>query len=95
MDERLSAPGSNSIPLAGPAADGDYWHALIAEAEAANFLGFTTRCLQGWRSRGGGPVYDKPNALNVRYRRIDLRGWAESRLRTSTSGDGEGAACST
>ncbi len=87
MDEHPSAPGSNSILLAGPGADGDYWHALIAEAEAANFLGFTVRCLQNWRYRGGGPKYVRINKRN-RYRRIDLREFAERCLRISTSDPG-------
>ena len=35
--------------------DLDYWETLIDESEAADFLGLTPRCLQGWRYRGGGP----------------------------------------
>ena len=95
MSELPGDPGSSSTPLAGRETDSDYWHSLITEAEAANFLGFTVRCLQNWRYRGGGPVYVKPNARNVRYRRIDLRRWAEARLRTSTSDGGEGVPCGT
>lgn len=72
--------------------DIEYWERLIDEREAAAFLGFTVRCLQGWRHRGGGPRYIKINARNVRYRRGDLRQFVEKRLRTSTSDPGpEGA----
>ncbi len=80
-----------SVP-APSESDPSFWHSLINEAEAARFLGFTVRCLQGWRYRGGGPRYIKINGRNVRYRRIDLREHAEARLRTSTSDTGPEAA---
>ncbi len=60
--------------------DSDYWQALIDEGEAAGFIDQSKRTLQGHRYRGG-----------VKYRRIDLRRWAEARLRSSTSDDGPGA----
>lgn len=64
---------------------------LINETEAAQFLGYTTRCLQNWRVRGGGPRFVKTSARSVRYRRRDLMVWCESRLRVSTSDAGPGA----
>lgn len=58
---------------------------LLREPEAAAFLGFTPRALQAWRQRGGGPPFVRVSSRAIRYRRDDLIGWAESRLRTSTS----------
>ena len=34
--------------------DGNYWYALIGEAEAADFLNLSVRSMQGYRYRGGG-----------------------------------------
>ena len=72
--------------------DGDYWFGLIVEDEAARFLKFSARALQGWRYGGGGPRFVRVNLRCVRYRRIDLREWSEARLRTSTSDPGQEAA---
>ncbi len=58
---------------------------LLAEQEAADFIGVTRRALQQWRLTGTGPVYVKISARCVRYRRADLIKWAEERLTTSTS----------
>ena len=69
-----------------------FWVSLIDESEAAEFLKLTPRCMQGWRYRGRGPPHIRVSARCIRYRRCDLRDWAEARLRTSTSDIGEGAA---
>ncbi len=66
----------------------DYWDGLIDEQAAATFLDLTARTLQGWRYKGGGPRYIRVSARCIRYRRADLREWAEARLRTSTSDQG-------
>ncbi len=66
----------------------DYWHALIKEKTAADFLGLTIRTLQLHRQRGGGPRYVRLSARCVRYRRADLRAWADLHVRTSTSDTG-------
>lgn len=63
----------------------DYLDRLINEKEAAAFLGYSTRALQGWRLKGGGPAFVKVSSRSVRYRRRDLIAWADSRLRKSTS----------
>ena len=81
------APGQN----VGDGAE-NYWHALIDEKAAADFLGLTNRTLQALRQRGGGPQYIFLSARCLRYRRIDLRKWAEARMRTSTSDPGKEAA---
>jgi len=66
----------------------EYWHQLIGEQAAGAFLNLTTRTLQGWRYKGGGPQYIRVSARCIRYRRADLREWAEARLRSSTSDQG-------
>ncbi len=65
--------------------DTDYWHALIDEKSAAQFLALTHRTMQAMRQRGGGPRYVVISSRCLRYRRADIREWADSRLRTSTS----------
>ena len=72
--------------------DSDYWQALIDEGEAAEFLNQSQRTLQGYRYRGGGPLFARLSRRCVKYRRIDLRQWVEARLRRSTSDAGSEAA---
>ncbi len=73
-------------------ANSDYWYALINEEEAAKFAHLSIRTMQGFRYRGGGPRFVCISRRCVKYRRIDLRNWAEAKLRTSTSDSGsEGA----
>ena len=67
------------------ARDPDYLDRLINENEAAGFIGYSVRALQGWRVKGGGPRFIKVSARSIRYRRRDLIAWAESRLKASTS----------
>ena len=67
------------------ARDPDYLDRLINESEAAGFIGYTIRALQGWRVKGGGPKFIKISAKSIRYRRRDLIEWAESRLCAHTS----------
>ncbi len=95
----LNAGGNNNESLmppgrAGYVGDGDqdYWHALIDEKVAAEFLKLKVRTMQGFRHRGGGPLYVRLSSRCIRYRRVDLRQWADARVRTSTSDPGKGAA---
>ena len=67
------------------ARDPDYLDRLINENEAAGFIGYSVRALQGWRVKGGGPQFVKVSARSIRYRRRDLIAWAESRLRSNSS----------
>ncbi len=67
------------------ARDPDYLDRLINETEAAGFIGYTIRALQGWRVKGGGPKFIKVSARSIRYRRRELIEWAEARLRSHTS----------
>ena len=84
------APGvPNAADLAN---DADYWHALINEKEAGAFLGLTVRALQAMRQRGDGSRFIRLSSRCIRYRRADLKAWAEARLRTSTADDGLAAA---
>ncbi len=69
----------------------DYWDGLIDEQAASTFLGLTVRCLQGWRYKGGGPPFVRVSARCIRYRRCELREFADARLRTSTSDSGAAA----
>ena len=64
--------------------DADYWYGQINEKVAAAFLDLQARTLQTYRQRGSGPRYVAISPRCVRYRRVDLRAWAEARLRTST-----------
>ncbi len=67
------------------ARDPDYLDRMINEQKAGEFIGYTTRALQNWRLRGGGPMFVKVSGRSVRYRRRDLIQWAESLLVASTS----------
>ena len=62
----------------------NFWDGFIAETEAADYLCQSIRTLQKWRVTGFGPHFYKPGR-SVRYRRRDLREWAESRRRRHTS----------
>ena len=57
---------------------------LLNERQAAKSLTVGEKCLQAWRTRGGGPAYIKIGRL-IRYRQTDLDNWIEQRKRTSTS----------
>jgi hypothetical protein len=61
---------------------------LVDERTAAAMLGFTTRTLQAWRHRGGGPNYVRISSRCIRYRLADLQDFAAERVRTSTSDAG-------
>ncbi len=82
--EEGSAP---SLP-----SDQDYWNQLVNEEVAADFLGLHARTLQLRRQQGGGPIYVVISARCIRYRRCDLKAWADGRVRTSTSDRGQEAA---
>ena len=77
-------PESGSTP--------DFWFQLIDETAAAEFLDLTPRTMQAQRQRGGGARFVKISARCVKYRRVDLKTWAETRLRSSTSDRDEVAA---
>ncbi len=98
-NESLIPPGRSSYVADGApgqednGTDGaqDYWFSLINEKAAAAFLGLTDRTMQALRQRGGSPRYVYISSRCLRYRRADLRAWAEARMRTSTSDTGKAA----
>ncbi|MEA1833425.1 helix-turn-helix domain-containing protein [Methylobacterium durans] len=55
----------------------------LTPAEAAAHLSIPVRTLEGYRKRGGGPVYRKLGRKTVRYHRDDLTAWAEAGKRRS------------
>lgn len=58
---------------------------LLIEQEVAPILRVSIRTLQKWRVNGKGPPFIRVSARAIRYRRNDLDGWIERRLRKSTS----------
>ena len=82
--EPTAATGMDGMPR-GPLDASDYWQALINEKAAADFLDLSRRTMQGYRHRGGGPVFYRLSARTVRYKRIDLRAWADALAHSSTS----------
>jgi hypothetical protein len=54
------------------------------EIDAADYCTISVRTLQGYRVKGGGPLFSKIGA-RVIYRRIDLDSWVEANLVRSTS----------
>ncbi len=67
----------------------DYWFSLIDEKAAADFLDLTSRTMQKFRQVGDGAHFVRISARCVKYRRVDLKAYADARLRSSTSDSGE------
>ncbi len=87
------APTPDSAPLPKePISPEEFWNSLINEKAAANYLNLTDRTMQALRQRGGGPRYIMISSRCIRYRRVDLKAWADARVRLSTSDPGEAAA---
>lgn len=57
---------------------------ILNTAEAAGYVRLAKVTLERFRLTGEGPTYLKLGGA-VRYRRVDLDAWLESRLTTSTS----------
>ena len=76
----------------GPPDDPNFWHALINEKEAGDFLGLSDRAMQKMRQAGGGPRFIRISSRCIRYTRVLLKSYADSRMRKSTSDSGEAAA---
>ena len=55
----------------------EYWFQLLDEGAAGEFLELSVRTLQAFRQRGTGPRYVAVSPRCIRYRRTDLREWAE------------------
>ncbi len=84
--------GARATSGADPPSDPDYWNSLINEKEASAFLGLSDRAMQKMRQAGGGPRYIRISSRCLRYRRVNLRAWADSLMRSSTSDPGQAAA---
>ena len=61
----------------------DQYAGLLTTAQAAAFLGYKPRMLEGRRARGDGPNYIRLSARAVRYRVADLDAWVESKIKSS------------
>jgi len=57
---------------------------IMNTAEAAKYVRLGKPTLERFRVAGGGPKYAKLGGA-VRYRKLDLDAWLESRLTNSTS----------
>ena len=68
--------------------DPDYWHSLIDEKSAADFLNVTPRKMQQWRQHGDGPPYIRLSPRLVKYTRARLKRHADECLRRSTADPG-------
>ncbi len=86
-----SPTGSPGIGHNGPPSEIEnlaFWHELIAETEAADFLDLTPRSMQAMRQRGGGPLFFRLSARCVKYTRFRCKAWYDARMRSSTSDPG-------
>ena len=95
MTEATTAAVPPGIGHNGPPSeinDPGYWHELIPETSAANFLDLTPRSMQAYRQRGGGPPFFRLSARCVKYTRLKCKAWYDARMRSSTSDSGEEAA---
>ena len=85
LEHSPSRLGHSGSPALAEPDDTNYWNSLIDERAAAAFLDLEQRTMQSFRQRGNGPKYIRISSRCLRYRRIDLRDWAEARMRSSTS----------
>lgn len=53
---------------------------VLAEKEAAAYLGVSPAVLHVWRAQRKGPRYFRAGERLIRYRRVDLNAWIEARL---------------
>lgn len=58
---------------------------LYDERQAARLLRVSRRTLQGWRLKGGGPLFVRLGPRCIRYRRTDLQDFMVERTARSTS----------
>ena len=86
--ENLSVVAPEAEGEAAPVSDAAYWNELIDESEAAAFLGLARGTVANSRQSGDGARFIRLSARCIRYRRIDLKAWADERLRSSTSDPG-------
>ena len=66
-------------------------HSVAAETLLVGTALVESGGLRWLRQRGGGPRFIRISARCVKYRRVDLKAYADARLRSSTSDSGEAA----
>ncbi len=91
-DQPAALAAGGPAPPKEPTSPEEFWNSLINEKVAAKYLGLTDRTMQALRQRGGGARYIVISSRCIRYRRIDLKAWADARMRSSTSDPGDAAA---
>jgi predicted DNA-binding transcriptional regulator AlpA len=64
----------------------DYQNTLTP-IQAAKYVGISEAALRLWRSENKGPRHFKAGEKLVRYRRVDLDAWIETRLSAPTSAE--------
>ena len=69
----------------GPLFDASTGDALLTTDQAAALLGISPRTLEGYRRKGGGPLFVALSRNAVRYRPTDLRAWLDSRTAPHTA----------
>ncbi len=84
--------GKTAAPDSGGADSLDYWHRLIDTDAAATFLNLTNETMRRLRRRGTGPRFIRLHPQLPRYRRIELKEYADARLCLSTKDPGPKAA---
>ena len=95
MVTEASPTTSPGIGHNGPPSEIDdltFWHELLPETEAADFLNVTPRFLQHRRQCGGGPPFVRISARCIKYTRFRCKTWYDARMRSSTSDPGQEAA---
>ena len=92
MPELNTAPIPASEKIGALEQDPGYWHALINEDVAAEFLDLTNRTMQAFRQRGDGPKFIRISSRCIRYTRALLKSYADARVHESTSDAGQAAA---
>lgn len=58
---------------------------VLKPSEAAAFLGVSVRTLEGWRARGGGPLFLRVGPKLIRYCERDLNAFQDACERANTS----------
>ena len=58
---------------------------LLDTETAAKYLNVSVRTLEGWRYKGGGPLFISLGSRTVKYRLADLNTWIQEKVRTNTS----------
>jgi hypothetical protein len=67
----------------------DFGDEILDTKGAAAFVKVSDRTLEGFRVRGGGPLFLNPSPKIVRYLKSDLIAWLKDHRRVSTSDGGE------